>query len=114
MRFKLGRPDLAGYQRLFDVPGAPGKLSVTFVGVSTLCFDDGTSAFLTDGFFSRPPLRKVVTRRLQPDRARIQAGLWQLGTGSIDAIAPVHSHFDHALDAAEVASHTGAFLIGGP
>jgi hypothetical protein len=27
----------------------------------------------------------VVTRRLQPDRARIQAGLWQLGTGSIDA-----------------------------
>ena len=31
----------------------------------------------------------------------------------LEAVVPVHSHFDHAMDAAEVARSTGATLVGG-
>ncbi|MGB9304435.1 MAG: MBL fold metallo-hydrolase, partial [Mycobacterium sp.] len=55
---RLRRPDLARYSDRFDVPAAgPGApLSVTWIGVATLLLDDGSSALLTDGYFSRPSL----------------------------------------------------------
>ena len=61
MRLRLGRPDLGRYADRFDVPeaGAAG-LAVTFLGVSTLLVDDGTSALLTDGFFTRPSVVRVA------------------------------------------------------
>jgi hypothetical protein len=31
------------------------NLTVMFIGVATLLFDDGETAIMTDGFFSRPP-----------------------------------------------------------
>lgn len=56
MRLRLGRPDIGATRtgslcrpRIRSAP-----LSVTWLGVSTLHVDDGTSALLTDGFFSRP------------------------------------------------------------
>jgi L-ascorbate metabolism protein UlaG (beta-lactamase superfamily) len=112
MRLKLGRPDIAQYADRFDVPGAVGELSVTFVGVSSLLFDDGEHAILTDGFFSRPPLRKVALARIAPDERRIDAALTRAGVGRLDAVIPVHTHFDHGLDSAVVAARTGATLLG--
>ncbi|MBD0321862.1 MAG: MBL fold metallo-hydrolase, partial [Aldersonia sp.] len=35
------------------------------------------------------------------------------GISSLDAVIPVHTHFDHALDSAAVAHRTGAPLVGG-
>lgn len=113
MRLKTGRPDLAAYADRFDVPGASDGLSVMFLGVSTLLVDDGTSAILTDGFFSRPPLARVLLGKLAPDAARIDACLRRAGVSSLEAVLPVHSHFDHALDSATVADRTGAVLVGG-
>ena len=108
-----GRPDLGRYAELFTVPGAAaGGLSVTFLGVATLLFRDGRGAVLTDGFFSRPGLLRAATGRIAPDVARIEAALAGAGIGRLDAVAPVHSHFDHAMDAAVVAHRTGARLIG--
>ena len=68
MRLKLGRPDLANYGRYFDAPaaGPDAPLTVTWAGVTTLLIDDGTSAVMTDGFFSRPGLLEVGLRRLSP------------------------------------------------
>ena len=62
MRLKLGRPDIARYADRFDVPAAePGApLCVTWMGVTTLLLDDGTSALMTDGYFSRPSLAQVA------------------------------------------------------
>lgn len=101
----------------FDVPVTePGLPAVTFVGVSTLLFDDGDRALLFDGFFSRPSLVQLLTRRIRPDAARIAAGLTRLGIadpGRLAAVIPVYSHYDHALDSAEVARRTGALLVGG-
>lgn len=88
-------------------------MTVTFLGVATLLFDDGRSAVMTDGFFSRPPLLKVAAGRLAPDVARIEYGLTRAGRERLDAVAAVHSHFDHAMDSAVVASRTGAALLGG-
>lgn len=112
MRLKFGRPDIGRYSDRFDLPAADGDLSVTFLGVSSLLFDDRQSAFLTDGFFSRPPLLKVAVSRIAPDPKRIDAALSRAGIGRLDAIVPVHTHFDHGLDSAAVAARTGATLLG--
>jgi L-ascorbate metabolism protein UlaG (beta-lactamase superfamily) len=119
MRFKLGRPDLGVYAARFDAPPAAGGLSVTFLGVSSLLFDDGSSAVLTDGFFSRPSLLRVALRKLTPDGARIGSALSRLrldpenGGRGLSAVVPVHTHFDHVMDSAVVAQRTGAVLVGG-
>ncbi len=113
MRFKLGRPDLGRYADRFDVRAAEGDFAVTFLGVATLLLDDGKSAMLTDGFFSRPSLRKVGLGKVAPDVARIDYALARAGIDRLEAVAPVHSHFDHAMDSAVVAERTGAVLVGG-
>jgi L-ascorbate metabolism protein UlaG (beta-lactamase superfamily) len=113
MRLKLGRPDINRYADRFDVPAATDEFGVTFLGVATLLLDDGESALLTDGFFSRPSLPKVALGKVAPDGVRIDAALARAGIDRLDAVAPVHSHFDHALDSAVVAQRTGAVLVGG-
>ncbi|TFV48175.1 MBL fold metallo-hydrolase [Blastococcus sp. TF02A-35] len=117
MRMKPGRPDLGPRASLFDVPPAADDLGVTFLGVSSLLFDDGEHAVLTDGFFSRPSLLRVGLGRIAPDAGRIGAALGRLGlddeASRLRAVVPVHTHFDHALDSAVVARRTGADLLGG-
>ena len=113
MRAKLGRPDLSQYADRFDVPPASGALGVTFLGVSSLLISDGDSAVLTDGYFSRPSLLRVGLGKVAPDGARIAAVLERTGISRLDAVVPVHTHVDHALDSAVVADRTGALLLGG-
>ena len=50
-------------------PSPGGPLTARFFGVSTILLDDGKSAIMTDGFFSRPAAGKLPQRRdvvLQP------------------------------------------------
>src|ERR687893_966900 len=110
---RWGRPDISRYADRFDVPAADGGLAVTFLGVASLLVSDGTSAVLTDGFFSRPSLPRVLLRRIAPDPGRIHEMLGRAGVGAVDAVVPVHTHYDHALDSATVAAATGAHLLGG-
>jgi L-ascorbate metabolism protein UlaG (beta-lactamase superfamily) len=115
MRLKLGRPNLADYAGYFDAPaahdGAP--LTVTWAGVTTLLIDDGESAVMTDGFFSRPSLAEVGLRSLTPSAPRIDGSLARIGVQRLEAVMPVHTHFDHAMDTAVVAERTGAKVVGG-
>ncbi len=97
----------------FTVPTDNGELSVTFLGVSTLLFDDGQSALMTDGFFTRPSLLRVAVGKVAPDPARIDTALSHAGIGHLEAVVCVHSHYDHALDSALVAARTRAQLVGG-
>ena len=115
MRLKLGRPSLDRYADYFDEPVATdaSPVTVTWAGVTTLLIDDGTSALMTDGFFSRPGLAAVGTRRIAPSLPRIEGSLARLGVTALDAVLPVHTHFDHVMDSAVVADHTGAKLVGG-
>jgi L-ascorbate metabolism protein UlaG (beta-lactamase superfamily) len=115
MRLRPGRPDIGRYAHRFSVPvaesGAP--LTVTWLGVSTLLLDDGSSALLTDGFFSRPSLAQVGLGKLSPSAARVDGCLTRLKLTRLEAVIPVHTHYDHALDSALVADRTGAQLVGG-
>jgi L-ascorbate metabolism protein UlaG (beta-lactamase superfamily) len=115
MRLKLGRPDIARYVDLFTVGDAKADapLSVTWLGVSTLLIDDGSSALLTDGYFSRPSLARVACRKVSPSPARIDGCLSRARVQRLAAIIAVHTHIDHALDSAVVAERTGAPLVGG-
>jgi L-ascorbate metabolism protein UlaG (beta-lactamase superfamily) len=115
MRVKPGRPDLHDYAELFDASGAApdAPLTVTWLGVSTLLIDDGTSAVMTDGYFSRPSLARVVLGRVAPSQARIDGCLFRARVQGLAAVIPVHTHIDHALDCAVVAERTGAQLVGG-
>jgi L-ascorbate metabolism protein UlaG (beta-lactamase superfamily) len=115
VRLKPGRPDIDDYADRFAVPAATPEspLSVTFLGVATLLVSDGESAVLTDGYFSRPGLARVGLGRVAPDHDRIDGCLRGAGINRLDAVLPVHTHFDHALDSAVVAGRTGALLVGG-
>ncbi|HWJ10645.1 MAG TPA: MBL fold metallo-hydrolase [Nocardioides sp.] len=113
MRARLGRPDLARYADRFDVPEAEGAFAVTFLGVSSVLIDDGETAVLTDGFFSRPSMGRVLLGRLAPDEARIDAALRRAGIDRLAVVAPVHTHYDHAMDSPAVVRRTGAVLAGG-
>ncbi|OBH84374.1 MBL fold metallo-hydrolase [Mycobacterium sp. E2989] len=114
MRLKPGRPDIARYADRFDAPAAePGSLSVTWMGVATLLVDDGSSALLTDGYFSRPGLARVAAGKVAPSPARVDGCLARAKVSRLQAVIPVHTHIDHALDSALVADRTGARLVGG-
>ena len=82
-------------------------------GVTTLLIDDGDSALMTDGFFSRPPLTSVATRRISSSLPRVDGCLARLDVTRLDAVMPVHTHYDHAMDSALVAQRTGARVVGG-
>jgi L-ascorbate metabolism protein UlaG (beta-lactamase superfamily) len=115
MRLRPGRPDIERYAHRFTVPvaesGAP--LTMTWLGVATLLLDDGASTLLTDGFFSRPSLTRVALGKMSPSPARVDGCLARLKLSRLEAVIPVHTHFDHALDSALVADRTGARLVGG-
>lgn len=94
----------------------PSGLKVSFLGVATVLLDDGETAILTDGFFSRPDRLQTFLGKVAPDLDGIARGLKRAGiperTGKLAAVIPVHSHYDHAMDAPEVARRTGALLLG--
>jgi L-ascorbate metabolism protein UlaG (beta-lactamase superfamily) len=115
MRLKLGRPDLARYSDRFDAPAAEpdSPLSATWMGVATLLIDDGSSALMSDGYFSRPGLIRVGTGKVAPSPARVDGCLARAKVSRLEAVIPVHTHIDHALDSALIADRTGAQLVGG-
>lgn len=109
------RPSLQPHQGLLlpEAEAAAAGVRVRFAGVSTLLFDDGETAWMTDGFFSRPGVLQTAFGRIGPDAERIDHGLRQLGVTKLAAVVPLHSHYDHAMDAPVVAQRTGAMLVGG-
>jgi len=86
---------------------------VTWLGVTTLLFDDGETQILIDGFFSRPSLADIVLNRpIENDAAMINYALDEYRMRRLAAIIPVHSHFDHAMDVGAIANRTSASVLG--
>lgn len=108
-------PSLEPHRDLFDTPDtAPHKqhLAITFIGTSTVLVSDGVTAIMTDGFFTRPSLGKLLLGEISPDKAAIVTALRKAKVTNLAAVIPIHSHHDHAMDAPEVAKQTGAVLVG--
>lgn len=113
--YKLNdRPSLTPYADLWleGSNDSPPGLRVTWLGVSTLLIDDGETAIMTDGFFSRPGLLRTAATRLSPDTQLITGTLEQAKVNNLAAVFVAHSHYDHSMDAPEVARQTGALLVG--
>jgi L-ascorbate metabolism protein UlaG (beta-lactamase superfamily) len=127
--FAIGLAVAAGYVALqlttyqnpavdpaWAVPGSErvpqNAVTVRWTGTATLVFSDGETTWLTDGWFSRPGPLALLFGEIQPDRTAIAAGLARNGVSRAAAVFPMHSHYDHAMDAPEVARLTGALLIG--
>lgn len=109
------RPSMEPYRALvLPEAAADAPLRVRFAGVATLLFDDGETAWMTDGFFSRPGKLATLLTRVGPDAAAIDHGLQSLGVRRLAAVVPLHAHYDHAMDAPVVAQRSGALLLGGP
>lgn len=88
-------------------------VTVTWLGVTTLLFDDGETQVLIDGFFSRPSLAdSVLGRPVSSDAARINYVLDEYRMGRLAAIIPVHSHYDHAMDIGAIANRSSASILG--
>lgn len=90
----------------------PGAVTVRFSGTSTLLFSDGATAWMIDGWFTRPGPLQTLFGEIAPDLAAIEYGLEANAVSELAAVIPVHSHYDHAMDAPEVARRTGATVIG--
>lgn len=89
-----------------------GSVTVRYTGTATLVFSDGETTWMTDGWFSRPGPLTVLYGQIEPDLDAIERGLARNQVDDLAGVFPVHSHFDHAMDAPEVAKRTGAVLFG--
>ena len=89
-----------------------GAVTVRYTGTATLVFSDGDTTWMTDGWFSRPKPLRVLFGHIEPDLDAITKGLERNEVTELAAVFPLHSHYDHAMDAPEVAKRTGALLLG--
>ena len=88
-------------------------VTATWLGVSTLLFDDGETQILIDGFFSRPTSADVVLgRSVESEAAHINFVMNEYRMRRLAAIIPVHSHFDHAMDIGAIANRSSASILG--
>lgn len=89
------------------------SVTVTWLGVTTLLFDDGETQILIDGFFSRPSLADILLGRpVENDAAGIDHALNEFRVRRLAAIIPLHSHFDHAMDVGAIANRSSASILG--
>ncbi len=96
-----------------DAPNVPGEgINLQWLGNTNVLVSDGTTAVLTDGWFTRPSTLRILFGKIEPDGGAIEAALRRAGILRLAAVVPVHSHFDHAMDAPVVARRTGAVLLG--
>ncbi len=102
---KLQRPEITE-------AGTDG-VKVTWLGVTTLLFDDDETQILIDGFFSRPGILDIIFRRpIESDAATINYALDEFRVRRLAAVIPVHSHYDHAMDVGAVANRSSAAVVG--
>lgn len=85
-----------------------GELFAVFYGTSTILISDGEKTILIDGFFSRQGFWQSIFSQMKPNNDAIKI----IKNKTVDFLLVSHSHFDHARDAAEVATIKGAKLYG--
>jgi L-ascorbate metabolism protein UlaG (beta-lactamase superfamily) len=103
-------------------------VQLTFLGTSSFLVNTETSSVLIDGYISRE--RHNLILPIEPNIGRIADTLHALeiatpsspdflpqrsslaATRTLDAITPLHGHYDHAMDVAVVAGLTDATLFG--
>ena len=92
----------------------PRGVRVTYLGTNGYLLEARGATLLVDPYFSRVGLGRIALNlKLRPSADRLAAGMARLPK-RIDAVLITHGHFDHLLDAPEIARRTGAKLIASP
>ncbi len=106
MRFAAGEDPHDDYFAEVVDSAQAGTISVKHMGCNNLFITDGETNLLIDPFFSRPDVIGGTGPRLddmiEPNVDIIRGTLEHVGITRVDAIIVTHSHWDHALDIAEV------------
>lgn len=105
-------PEIPSAQELTTSSQTSNRLVARFFGVTTILLTDGDTTIMTDGFFSRPALLQTTTGKIAPNGKQIQDAFAAGKVNTLAALFVAHSHYDHALDSAQVAKRTGARLMG--
>ncbi len=115
LRLWKDRPplELIGWPQADALAEPADMVTVTWLGNTTLLFDDRETQVLIDGSFSRiNPLNIALFLPVSSDVATINYALAEFRMDRLAAIVPVHSHFDHAMDVGHVANRTSALVLG--
>ncbi len=105
--------DVVSWPSVDNAAPEPGDVSLTWLGVTTMLFDDGETQILIDGFVSRPTFTDLLLdRAVINDIPRINQVLHDYRMRRLAAIIPVHSHFDHAMDIGAIANRSSASIVG--
>ena len=87
-------------------------MKITFLGTTTLLFDDGTDQILFDAHVTRPSLKKYIFGRELPNTAMADEMIRLHKIDRLKAIFVSHSHHDHVMDAPYIAKKCGAVIYG--
>ena len=98
-----------------SVDADDSDVKIVHLSHSNLLFFDNEDSVLIDGYFSRPSgmfcNQKGCKQNVKESTDRIEQ---QYGLKTISVVAPLHSHFDHAMDVGEVSYLTCAQVLGSP
>jgi L-ascorbate metabolism protein UlaG (beta-lactamase superfamily) len=107
---------LEPYRDLFLEAGTEQRsgntVTARYLGNTNVLLSDGETSILTDGFFSNPGMRRVLFGKIAPRPDVIERALARAGVADLAAIIVTHSHYDHVMDAPEVARLSGALFVG--
>ena len=88
-------------------------LKITYLGNTTLGIEDEESRVVVDAFVTRPS-RWEMLAGIKPNKCLIRDVFDAAGMPSADLIVPLHSHYDHLMDAPVAADVLGAKLVASP
>jgi L-ascorbate metabolism protein UlaG (beta-lactamase superfamily) len=90
---------------------AGGPVYIKYLGTNSILIGDGKTHWMVDPHFTRPCKRDLL-KKLSPDCTVIEKALADAGIADLRTVVLSHTHYDHALDAAETCRLTGATLVG--
>ncbi len=86
-------------------------MHLTYLGTNALLIRKAGTTVLVDPHFTRPRIWHLFGKISANPRA-VAAGLEQNGVDRLDGVLLTHTHYDHALDAAEVLRQASGVLYG--
>ena len=87
-------------------------MKVTYLGTTSLLFDDGKDQVLFDCHITRPSLPKYITGSEKTNTALADELISKHHIDRLKAIFISHSHHDHVMDAPYFLNKTGATMYG--
>jgi L-ascorbate metabolism protein UlaG (beta-lactamase superfamily) len=108
-----GSVDATGWDYAIVASEPSDHVTATWLGTTTILFDDGETQVLIDGAFTRVgALDSIFLRPVRSDIATINYAMTTFGMSRLTAIIPVQSHHDHAIDVGHVANRSNAVVLG--